>query len=516
MAVDQRWGALGSAFNILNLDGIEFRHYQMNIINSIERHGNTLVVLPTGLGKTFIGAAIISKALAAGGKAMMLAPTKPLSEQHYSVLEKLLNLPKEQLVLLTGSIGRDKRTDASINARVIIATPQTISNDLKSGSFSMDGFHSIVFDECHRAVGKYAYTYIANECALRDILIVGLTASPGSKKEKINALVNALNVKHIEMRVSTDSDVMQYVMPKYVHIVNVELSDRINSIYSLIKPEMESSVRALNSMGFLRFKNFEYIPKGRLIDLGNQISKIQATNYRMGAMYSYSKLINLVHASDLLMSEGIYPFSSYVESLYAKDKKSRSIESLLKSPRFVSARESALQALKNHEEHPKVIALLNILHKYSGRKAMVFAQYRSAVKMLVDVINGNGMKSMPFVGKKDGVTQAQQKQVIQDFRDGKFDVLVSSSIGEEGIDIPGVDVVIFYEPIPNEIRNIQRKGRTGRFAQGDVYILVARGTKDQIYLKISEQREMKMYYLIKTINEKLNSVSQNPHQSTLV
>ncbi len=505
MQADERWSRLGTIMDFVNTEGMEFREYQSNIIESIRRNGNTLVVLPTGLGKTFIAAAVLANALASGRKAMLLAPTKPLSEQHCSVLTNLLKIPKDDILLLTGSISKKNRGLLEEKARVIIATPQTVSNDLKDSMLSLDGFGAVVFDECHRAVGKYAYTYIANECSIREILLVGLTASPGAKKEKINALVEALNIRHIEARSSTDNDVARYVMPKYVHIVNVDLSDRIKEIASSLRPEIEANIRTLNSMGFLRFRNFEFIPKGRLIDLGNQISKITAPNYRMGAMYTYSKLLNLMHAYDLILGEGIYPFSAYVESLYSRDKKSRSLESILKSKAMLSARNSASIALKNGEEHPKVSAVLDILGRHGGKKAMVFAQYRSTVKMLTEFINNSGIKAMPFVGKKEGVTQEQQKKTLSDFRNGEFSVLVSSSIGEEGMDIPGVDIVIFYEPIPNEIRNIQRRGRTGRFAAGNVYITVARGTKDQIYLRVSEQREMKMINLIRSVNEKLKA-----------
>ena len=160
------------------------------------------------------------------------------------------------------------------------------------------------------------------------------------------------------------------------------------------------------------------------------------------------------------------------------------------------ARGAAQAALKNGEEHPKVFAVLDTLRNYKERKAIVFAQYRSTVKMLVEFINNNGFKARAFVGKKEGIIQAQQQTVIQDFRDGKFNILVASSIGEEGIDIPGVDAVLFYEPIPNERRNIQRRGRTGRFNTGEIFIIVANGTKDQIYLRISEQKEQRMLKLI--------------------
>ncbi len=515
MPTDERWRQLGDAFGIMNLDGVEFREYQLNILRAIEMHGNTLVVLPTGLGKTFIGTAVMARALAQGKKALILVPTKPLSEQHYGVLLKMLNIPQADVLLLTGSISKKSRAEMEAKARLIVATPQTVANDLKAGIMQFDGYGAVVFDECHRAVGKYAYTYIANECVVRDIPIVGLTASPGGKKERINALVGALNIRHIEVRVSSDSDVVRYIMPKSVHIINVELSDRVREIAQALKPEMNASLSTLNGMGLLRIRGMEYLPKGRLIALGDQISKIQATNYKMGAMFSYSKLLNLAHAEDLVLTEGIYPFSSYVESLYTREKKSRSLESLLKSRGMIAARQAALQARKNGEEHPKVLAVLDVLKDLHGRKAMVFAQYRSTVKMLVEYIANNGIRAAAFVGKKDGVTQEQQKLVVQDFRDGKFDVLVASSIGEEGMDIPGVDMVVFYEPIPNEIRNIQRRGRTGRFGAGDVYIIVARGTKDQIYLRISEQREMKMLDLVKAANARLEASYPGLGQSVL-
>src|SRR5271170_5748505 len=91
MSVDERWSQLGEAAALMELEGLEFREYQLNVFRSVLSHGNSLVVLPTGLGKTFVGAAIMAKALAQGKKTMILAPTKPLSEQHYNVLTKMLN-----------------------------------------------------------------------------------------------------------------------------------------------------------------------------------------------------------------------------------------------------------------------------------------------------------------------------------------------------------------------------------------------------------------------------------------
>ena len=504
MPVDGRWFAIGKGAALMNLGSIGFREYQCSIIRSVLAHGNTLVVLPTGLGKTLIGAGVMADALARGRKALFLAPTKPLAEQHYGTLKGMLSIGGGGMLLLTGALGRPRRREAEAAARVIVATPQTVANDLKKGLLSLDEFGAVVFDECHRAVGRYAYTYLANECHTRGILVVGLTASPGGKKERITALVKTLGISNIEVRVSTDLDVVKYVMPHNVHVVMVDLSDRIRAMSDLLVPEINRSLDGLHKLGLFNFRNFDSIPKGRLIELGNQIGRMSSQSYKFAALFSYTKLLNLTHMYDLLLVEGIYPLSRYLEGLYERPEKSRGLEALLKSQGIIALRQEARKALENGEEHPKVTAMFDILKDYKGGRAIIFAQYRTTVKMLVEYLNNNSLPARPFIGKREGVTQEQQKQTIQDFRDGKFAILVASSIGEEGIDIPGVDLVLFYESIPNEIRNIQRRGRTGRFAAGEVYMLVARGTKDQVYLHVSRQRELKMLNTLRSIDLSLS------------
>ncbi|MGC8676345.1 MAG: helicase-related protein [Candidatus Micrarchaeia archaeon] len=499
------WRGLGPYAELLNISGMEFRSYQYNIIDSIIQHGNTLVVLPTGLGKTFIGVALVARSVYEGKRALFMAPTKPLAEQHYSVISKMLKLQEGQIALLTGAMRKDARRALESSASVLVATPQTIANDLRAGSLSLSGFGVAVFDECHHAVGKYAYTYIANELAALNVLIVGLTASPGSKPERVMSLVESLNIHHIESRTSTDEDVVAYVMPKYMHTMEIELSETVKRVMSLIKPVAEESMKSLRGMGLLNFKSFESMPKGRLIKLGDEIKKISATGYRFGALFSYIKLLHAVHVYDLVATEGLYPFIAYLEALSGREHKSRAVESFISNANVREALRIAREAAGRGEEHPKVAALLGILAAYRGKSIMVFAQYRATVKMLAERLQHEGFGAMAFVGKKEGVTQQQQKQVIDDFRSGKFNVLVASSIGEEGLDIPSVDVVVFYEPIPNEIRNIQRRGRTGRFRAGDVFILVAKGTKDEVYLFVSRSRERKIASLLSSVNRKLES-----------
>ncbi len=510
------WEEIGDAAKLLNLDGVTPRSYQISIAKNILMGRNTLVVLPTGLGKTFIAVIAIADALSKGKRAVLLAPTKPLSEQHYQSLSRLLNINKDNILLLTGGVGAKKRAEMEAAAKVISATPQTLANDLRMGRINIEDFSIVVFDECHRAVGRYAYTYIADECNIHGVQLVGLTASPGSNKKKINALISALGIESIEMRTSTDDDVSQYVMDKSTKAIYVQKDALMSEMLSSLKALIDEHLSKLHKHGLSQFSSYENVPKGRILQIGDSINKLQSSNYKYMAMFNYVYVLNLSHAYDLLSTEGFYSFYSYMDSLRQKEAKSRALLSILGNDTVGKLIEKAKEALDSGIEHPKIFKIIDLLvNDLKGKTVIVFAQYRSTIKKIVELLNQYGISAKAFVGKKEGVTQEGQKAVIESFRKGEFNTLVATSIGEEGLDIPSVDAVIFYEPIPNEIRNIQRRGRAGRIKYGEVYILITKGTKDEVYFMISRTREKRMHDLL---NEAVESARfrQSRRQSRLM
>jgi ERCC4-related helicase len=500
------WKELAPYDALVNTSLVEPRAYQINIAKSISSGRNSLVILPTGLGKTLIAVFAIANSLQKGKRAIILAPTKPLSEQHYNSLLKMLNINGDGIMLLTGGINKTKRQELEASARVIVGTPQTLANDLKKGRISLDGFGTVIFDECHRAVGRYAYTYIADESRLRGVQIVGLTASPGSDSKKINTLMELFGIENIEIRISTDMDVAPYVMQKDINTVMVEPGDTVKAITAKLRPVIDEHLNNLYSHGLSPFKDFERMPKGKFLQMGNSIRKIEARNYRFMGLFNYLYVLNLGHAYDLASTEGLYPFVSYMDALESREPKGRTLKSILANKSVAEAVKIAKEALEHGEEHPKMaVAVDMIKDRMAGKSIIIFAQFRSTANKLAKMLNENGITAREFVGKKKGVTQAHQQSTIRDFREGKFRVLVATSIGEEGLDIPSVDAVIFYEPIPNEVRNIQRKGRAGRMKYGNVVILVARGTKDEAYLFISKIKEKRMRDLVIKIKGRLDS-----------
>ncbi len=71
------------------------------------------------------------------------------------------------------------------------------------------------------------------------------------------------------------------------------------------------------------------------------------------------------------------------------------------------------------------------------------------------------------------------------------------------MDIAEVSAVIFYEPIPSEIRKIQRAGRTARLKPGKLFILVTKDTRDVAYHYASKAREKKMHKTIENVKDNL-------------
>ena len=452
------------------------RDYQVAISRSVLEKGSTLVVLPTGLGKTLVALLVMEEKLKSG-KVLFLSPTKALVEQHVNTIRDYFQDIGEELVMITGNIQKKKRQELW-KKRIIVSTPQTVANDLKAMNFD---FSLCVFDEAHRAVGKYAYTAIAEACREHNTTALALTASPGSKLERINEINQALGIVNIQVRTYEDSDVSKYVQKKDVKWVIVELGQKHREAVMIIRGMIDEQAKRLKRMGI--FGN--YLSKKGLVEIRMKVLAIRS-NVKYNALSVFAMLFNLNHMLELLETQSVYAFREYLKSI-AETRKSKAVERILNDKRI-----RKVLMLIEGIEHPKLGKLLEILLDRKEKKLMVFAQYRSQVAKIVEFIKANGINGEVFLGKGKGFSQKTQSKTIERFRNNEFSVLVSSSIGEEGLDIPSVDTVVFYEPVPSEIRSIQRKGRAGRAKVGEVVILVTKDTRDQAFFWVANSREKKM------------------------
>ncbi len=474
-------------------NSIEARAYQVALAESAVR-ASTMIVLPTGLGKTVVALLAIAKRLEDDGRVVFLAPTKPLVEQHAEFLRSHL---LAETTIFTGEIPPEKRKELwKQEQQAIVSTPQVIENDLKAERITLAGVKLIIFDEAHRAVGNYAYRFIASKYIeqAEDPLILGMTASPGGTVEKIHEVSESLFIDNIEIRTESDPDVYPYTHEKNVEMQRFDLPPQMETIRQHLKQAAAERLRQLIKM---KVVFSEWVSTSELIKIQHKVAVDR--NYR--AMSLVAEVIKLRHAIGLIETQGVVPTRKYFERLnkQAQSKKgSKAARNLVADDRIKAAME-----LSNRldEIHPKLEALKDVVIQQLALKpdsrVIVFTNYRDTAEVVKNTLNAlGGIRAEKFVGqaKKDGLkglSQKEQVKLVSDFVNGTFNVIVATSVAEEGLDIPATDMVVFYEPIPSEIRSIQREGRTGRRRSGRVVVLITKGTRDETY-SLSSTRKKRM------------------------
>lgn len=484
---------------------VKLRAYQEAVI-SRAIDANTLVVLPTGLGKTLIGVMVAAHRLMEHprSKILFLAPTRPLVEQHKKTFEDFL--VAHRMCVLTGMVSIVNRKSLWEESSIVFATPQTIENDLVRG-LNLSEVSLIVFDEAHRAVGDYAYVYIAKKY-VKDAgnpLILGLTASPSSDEAKIDEIMGNLHVTRVEAKTEHDRDVKPYVSQVDVKWIKVELPGEFKKVKSLIEDVLRERVKKLKSFEYL--KSAQLVKVNKRVLLGIQADIRKEITRGMDSFVPASivaQAIKVNHALELLETQGLSALDKYLERL--SNQKSKAVKNLSADQNMQEVVKIVHDLVLLGVDHPKLDELTKVVAKYKGKKVLVFTQYRDTVDKIIERLNQADILVHEFIGQaprgaKAGMSQKKQMEALDQFRKGAYTALVATSVAEEGLDIPAVDLVVFYEPIPSEIRSIQRRGRTGRGEAGEVVVLMAKDTRDEGYYWASIHKERKMGALVRSMRD---------------
>ena len=470
------------------LIGISPRKYQNNIFKTcLEK--NCLVVLPTGLGKTLISLMLTIERMKKfpGEKVVFLAPTKPLAEQHLNYFKKHLTELFGEIQLFTGSVSAEKRKEIWKTADIIFSTPQCIANDLKKNLYNLNNVCLLIEDEAHRCLKNYDYNYVAQEYKkqAKNQRIMGLTASPGSEENKIKEILKNLFVEDVEIRTKESEDVKEYIQELEFEKILLEFPEEFDVIRQALKKIFEEYVEELRSRKLL----FRLATKTELINLQKKISFIlskgnKSYNYFFGVS-ACAQAIRIQHALELLETQTLKSFNRYLNGLkeQAMKKQSKGVTKLASKHEFNFALKKSSDLLEKNIEHPKIQTIVDIVEKEklknSKTKIIVFTQFRKTADILSKRLEKlKNLRAKIFVGQANkettGMTQKEQKKIINEFSNGDIDVLCATCIGEEGLDIPEVNIVIFYEPVSSAIRTIQRTGRTARLMKGKLIILITK------------------------------------------
>nr|AIE99777.1 DEAD/DEAH box helicase domain-containing protein (FANCM) [uncultured marine thaumarchaeote KM3_11_C04] len=458
-------------------DSIEARDYQINMAQQAKTE-NSLVVLPTGLGKTTIALHIIADYLSKRkGGILFLAPTRVLANQHYEFLKNTVRL--DDITLITGEALLVKRKKLWINS-IICATPEIVRNDIIRKIVDVNQFSLVIFDEAHRAVGDYAYVTIAEQLNIDNTRILGMTATLPSEKTKAKEICENLHIKGISERSDSSPDVKPYIQNTDTEWVKVDLSPEMKIIQRYIKLALDQRYIELRRNG-LRLSDNKSL--SQLLNARQFVLK----QNRRSAKPLFTA-IRITYALNIFEAHGITSFLKFCER--TKIKKGAGIKELFETdPNFTTAINLAMDAQAKGIEHPKINKLGDILCNIES-KVLIFSSYRDSVNVIHEKLTDMNIPAEILIGKAGdmGLKQKKQVETVQKFRDGITKVLVATRVGEEGLDISEVNLVIFYDNVPSSIRFVQRRGRTGRKESGRLVVLIAKDTIDEAYYWIGKRK----------------------------
>ncbi|PQE10080.1 atp-dependent dna helicase mph1 protein [Rutstroemia sp. NJR-2017a BVV2] len=494
------------------------REYQYSIVHS-GLFNNLLVALPTGLGKTFIAATIMLNFFrwTKDAQIVFVAPTKPLVSQQVKACFEIAGIPRSVTTMLTGDQQPALRAEEWAEKRVFFMTPQTIDNDLKSGIADPKKIVLLIVDEAHRATGNYSYVKVVQFIRRfnKSFRVLALTATPGATVEAVQEVIDNLEIAKVEIRTEESMDIRQYVHRRDIDEILLDPSDEIIMVKELFSNALQPLVNKLcanncyynkDPMSLTQFGMLQ----ARKTWMGSAAGR--SANMGLKGMVNalFTVLTSVAHSIKLLNFHGISAFYSNINEFRAEvedGKGGKYKKEIVNHPDFQKMMDRVSGWIKKDDfiGHPKLTCLCDeILNHFldagdglhgddappSSTRVIVFSEYRDSAEDIVRALNKHGpmIRASVFVGQSDskrseGMNQEKQLDTIRKFKAGVVNVIVATSIGEEGLDIGQVDLIVCYDSSSSPIRMLQRMGRTGRKRAGRIVLLLMRGKEEDSYRK---------------------------------
>ncbi|NXF54019.1 FANCM protein, partial [Oceanites oceanicus] len=483
--------------------------------------GNTLVCLPTGMGKTFVAAVVMYNFYRwfPSGKVLFLAPTKPLVAQQMEAWG-------------TQALSRRELWNTK---RVFFLTPQIMVNDLSRGTCPAVEIKCLVIDEAHKALGNHAYCQVVRELSkyTNQFRILALSATPGSDTKAVQQVISNLLIAQIELCAEDSPEIQPYSHERQVEKIVVPLGEELVEIQNAYIRVLETFAGRLIKIGVLARRDIPSLTKYQIILARDQYRKnpsSQNVGIHQGIIEGdFALCISLYHGYELLLQMGLRSLFIYLCGVMdgskgltrTKNELGRNedfmklyqqLRDMFSDTSLPSANGNVYKSktvFENKKEfiysHPKLRKLEEIVteHFKSWKKAfptestsvdavdtrvMIFSSFRDSVQEIAEMLSRLSpvVRVMMFVGHSTGkstkgFTQKEQLEVVKRFREGGYNTLVSTCVGEEGLDIGEVDLIICFDAQKSPIRLVQRMGRTGRRRQGRIVVILAEGREERTY-----------------------------------
>ncbi|RVE57340.1 hypothetical protein OJAV_G00215130 [Oryzias javanicus] len=498
------------------------RNYQLKI-SEAALFQNTLVCLPTGLGKTFIASVVMYNFYRwyPSGKIVFMAPTKPLVAQQIEACYKVMGIPQTHMAELTGSTAAKQRQEVWKSKRVFFLTPQVMVNDLSRDTCPAKQVKCVVIDEAHKALGNHAYCQVIRQLSSQTLQfrILALSATPGGDTKSVQSVISNLLISHIELRSEESLDIQAHSHQRSVDKVIVPLGETLSAYQARYLEVLQKFMSRLVQNRVMSHKDLRSLSKYQIILARDQFRKNPPPHIKVAQQGmlegDFALCISLYHGYELLMQMGLRSLFFYVQGIMDGSREmSRTKNELQRTPTFMDLyHEMEAMFVKPSAgpdepfvySHPKLKKLEEVVlqhfrvwaesasdnHGPQGvsTRVMIFSSFRESVQEIAAMLNRHSpmIRVMTFMGQASagkgvkGFTQKEQLEVVQRFRQGGFNTLVSTCVGEEGLDIGEVDLIVCFDAQKNPIRLVQRMGRTGRKRQGRIVVILAEGREERTY-----------------------------------
>ncbi|XP_066177562.1 Fanconi anemia group M protein isoform X2 [Sylvia atricapilla] len=499
---------------------------------------NTLVCLPTGLGKTFVAAVVMYNFYRwfPSGKVLFLAPTKPLVAQQMEACRRVMGIPSRDMAEMTGGIQALGRRELWNTKRVFFLTPQIMVNDLSRGTCPAVEIKCLVIDEAHKALGNHAYCQVVRELSkyTNQFRVLALSATPGSDTKAVQQVISNLLIAQIEVCAEDSPEIQPYSHERQVEKIVVPLGEELVEIQNTYIKVLEAFAGRLIKVGVLSRREIPSLTKYQIILARDQFRKnpsAQHAGIHQGIIEGdFALCISLYHGYELLLQMGIRSLFIYLWGIMDGSKGlSRTKNELGRNRDFMELYQQLQEmfsdiagtpeggsvckstaALEKKKEfvysHPKLKKLEEIVIEHfkswkqrcsdeaksessaEDTRVMIFSSFRDSVQEIAEMLARlrPTVRAMTFVGHSTGkstkgFTQKEQLEVVRRFREGGYNTLVSTCVGEEGLDIGEVDLIVCFDAQRSPVRLVQRMGRTGRRRHGRIVVILAQGREERTY-----------------------------------
>ncbi|XP_078464653.1 Fanconi anemia group M protein [Lampetra planeri] len=540
------------------------REYQYSIVQTA-LFNNTMVCLPTGLGKTFIAAVVMYNFYRwyPSGKILFMAPTKPLVAQQMEACHNVMGISQEHMAEMTGSTMASNRQAIWAKKRLFFLTPHVMKNDLCSEACPAAAVKCLVVDEAHKAMGNYSYCQVVNQLVgySRQFRVLALSATPGSDRQSVQQVLNNLLISRVELRSEDSPDILPYSHERVVEKIVVELDEELSAIRVQYLKVLDVFMGRLSRIGAMTRGDVASISKYQVLLARDHFRKNPPAHFpgsRMGAVEGdFALCVSLYHGFELLLHMGSRSLLLFLKSILDGGKeKTRARNELSRNPDFMQLyqrldevfRQAGSTPLNTSSilqptqasvlaervveprpfvySHPKLRKLEEVVLQHfqqwqqqqqqqqqktaasdggtegstavTDTRVMIFSSFRDSVQEIAEMLSRHHplVRAMMFVGQSSssgkatrGFTQKEQVQVVKRFRHGGYNTLVATCVGEEGLDIGEVDLIVCFDAQKSPVRLVQRMGRTGRRRHGRIVVILAHGREERMYNQSQSSRK---------------------------